>query len=338
MFRLAKLACLIVIISGCQRTSVDRSFYYWKTRFDLSNQERDYLSDLKIKKLHIRFFDIEYDEISKNPMPVGTIRFANKVPEGIDVVPVIYITNKTLQKTADGSMVGLTSNLHQLVKSIAAQNAIKFTELQIDCDWSETTREKYFRLLKLLKAELKDCNLSATIRLHQVKYDKITGVPPVDRGMLMFYNMGKVSAKENHNSIFDKDDAAKYVSYIKKYSLPLDIALPLFSWGIHIREHKPVELLNNLTSYDFSNNANFIHQDEQSYLATQSFFFRGFYFMKNDVVKIEEISPDLCQEAANMVANELSSSNRSIALFNLDSLTLSRYEKKNFEKIYSTFH
>jgi len=325
-----------VIVCGCRRTSVDRSFYYWKTRFYLSNQERDYLSNLKIKKLYIRFFDIEYDEISKNPMPVGTIRFANKVPEGIEVIPVVYLTNKALQKTADGSIEVLTANLYQLVKSLAAQNAIKFTELQMDCDWSETTRTKYFRLLKLLKAELKNCKLTATIRLHQIKYNKITGVPPVDRGMLMFYNMGKISAKENQNSIFDKNDAAKYVSYIKKYSLPVDVALPLFSWGIHIREHKPVELLNNLTSDDFSNNANFT-QNGQSYMASQSFFFRGFYFMKNDMVKIEEISPDLCQDAANMVAKELSSSSRSIALFNLDSLTLSRYEKKNIEKIYNTF-
>jgi hypothetical protein len=97
-------------------------------------------------------------------------------------------------------------------------------------------------------------------------------------------------------------------------------------------------LLNNLTANDFRNNINFTTLDSQSYVAAQSFFFKGFYFMKNDVVKVEEITPPLSKEAADMVAGELKTANRSVALFHLDSLTLSRYEKKDFQKIFNSFN
>jgi hypothetical protein len=337
--RLLKLAILLLITCSCSRISTDRSFYYWKTTFRVSDTEQKIMQDLDIKKLYIRFFDVDWETNSKIVFPVGKINFADKVPAGFQVVPVVYLTNKTLINISYPDIASLANNIYRLVNVIAFSNSISFAELQIDCDWNETTKDKYFHLLKLLKTQLRKNNtlLSATIRLHQVKYEKRTGVPPVDRGMLMFYNMGKISFAGNHNSIYNKADAAKYTGYIKKYSLPVDIALPLFSWGIHIRNNKPFELLNNFTVNDFRNNINFTTLDNQSYVAAQSFFFKGFYFMKNDLVKVEEITPPLSKEAADMVAGELKFANRSVALFHLDSLTLSRYEKKNIEKIFNSF-
>ena len=45
--------------------------------------------------------------------------------------------------------------------------------------------------------------MSATIRLHQVKYRADTGVPPVDRGMLMAYNLLPPDQAGERSSILD---------------------------------------------------------------------------------------------------------------------------------------
>ncbi|MEZ4901823.1 MAG: hypothetical protein R2822_08725 [Spirosomataceae bacterium] len=49
-------------------------------------------------------------------------------------------------------------------------------EVQIDCDWTVATKAKYFRLLQQISALLPpSVILSATIRLHQIKFYRTTG-------------------------------------------------------------------------------------------------------------------------------------------------------------------
>ena len=55
--------------------------------------------------------------------------------------------------------------------------------IQIDCDSTISTKEKYFNLLVFLSDYI-DC-VSATIRLHQINYFRVTGVQTVNRGVLM---------------------------------------------------------------------------------------------------------------------------------------------------------
>ena len=86
-------------------------------------------------------------------------------------------------------------------------------------------------MLEAFKKEYR-YQLSATIRLHQVKYREETGVPPVDYGVLMYYNMGHISAM-GANSIYDRSTALRYLGKLREYPLPLDIALPMFAWGVH---------------------------------------------------------------------------------------------------------
>jgi len=54
-------------------------------------------------------------------------------------------------------------------------------------------------------------------------------VPPVDKGLLMFYNMGKISPDLNaRNSIYNRADAEAYLESLPNYRLSLDVALPVF--------------------------------------------------------------------------------------------------------------
>jgi len=334
------IAFITILLTNACKHETHRSFYYWKSIYHLSQSEKRYLEELKISKLYIRFFDVDLDEPSGKAVPIAKIRFANDVLPRYEVVPVVYIVNKTLQKSKHQDITDLAIKILTQVQNIASSKNIAFCELQMDCDWSDNTRSNYFALLEVLETKLHEQGktLSATIRLHQVKYKNITGVPPVDRGMLMYYNMGKITPNASPNSVFNTTDAAKYIDYLPDYPLTLDVALPAFSWGIHVRNGKVIELLNSMNSSDFENIANFTQIDSSTFTIPKSFFFRGFYFMKNDVVKVEGITPTQCNTAAQQLKSKLSKHAESVAIFHLDSLIISHYEKQDFEKVFSTYH
>lgn len=336
-FRVFWLFVLISLV-GCRHVS-ERSFYYWKTTFTLSAPERKCFTSHQVTKLYIRFFDVDWDQASGQIVPLGKIFFRDTIPNGVTTVPTIYVVNKTFQKITDKEIPGLSKRILGLVNSIATSNHLSYSEMQLDCDWTETTRDKYFALLTILRSELKNYHktLSATIRLHQVKYSKITGIPPVERGMLMYYNMGKIDASLGRNSVYNYADAAKYADYIAGYPLPLDVALPAFSWGIHIRKNKVIELLNNLSVKDFKNNDNFAPADSFTFRVNYSFFYRGFYFKKDDWVKVEEISPSLCKTAACQVTKKMVKKPAIVAIFHLDSTIISHYEEHDFEEVFDSF-
>lgn len=328
-----------MLTCSCRHES-HRSFYYWKTVYHLSQSERNYLNELQISKLYIRFFDVDWEESAAEAVPIAKIRFAEKVLPQFEVIPVVYIVNKTLQKSKKQHIADLALKIIKQIDNIASANNISFNELQLDCDWTDNTRSNYFALLRELKTNLdkKKKTLSVTIRLHQIKYKNITGVPPVDRGMLMYYNMGKITPETSQNSVFNTSDAAKYIDYLPDYPLPLDVALPAFSWGIHVRNDKVIELLNNMNLADFENNVNFTKVSTYMFSASKSFFYRGFYFMKNDMVKVEMITPAQCNIAAQQLKRKLSKPTGSVAIFHLDSLIISNYEKQDFKKVFSNYH
>lgn len=331
---------LIFLITSCNQDNIHRSFYYWKSIYCLSDKENQYIHDLGISRLYIRFFDIDWDENIKEAVPVAKIRFNEPILHSCKVIPVVYIVNKVLVNINPSNIEELANRIYKQVEHICKENKIQFSELQIDCDWTETTQAKYFNLLKIIKSNLKNENklLSATIRLHQVKYKNFTGIPPVDRGMLMYYNMGKISDAPDGNSVYNAEDAAKYISSLDEYPLPLDVALPAYSWGIHIRENHVMELLNGINNKDFNQNTEFMQIDPYRHKAEKSFYFHGYYFMKDDIVKVEEITPDVCYSAARQLQNKLKKKIQSVAIFHLDSLILTTYEEKDFEKVFDTFN
>ena len=208
----------------------------------------------------------------------------------------------------------------------------------MDCDWTDGTREKYFDLLRNIKSGLSNEKvLSATIRLHQVKYKEMTGLPPVDRGMLMYYNMGKITPEASHNSVFNASDAAKYIDHLSDYPLPLDVALPAYSWGIHIRNNEVIDLISTINSTAFANHPGFKRLDVSTFVAMQSFFYHGFYFMENDRIKMEEVTPEQSVIAAQQLKGKLKKATGSVAIFHVDSLIFTQYEKEDFEKVFDVY-
>ena len=330
---------IFFISCGKNNTPDNHAFYYWKTTFTLSEFEKQSLSHFEVNKLYVRLFDVDWDPSLGDIIPVAEISFADTLPNNIEIVPTVYLTNRSLGNVASQTIHDAARKIIQQVEGICKKNNISFSEVQLDCDWTEGTREKYFTLLNNLKDYLhqRHKTISATIRLHQVKYYERTGVPPVDRGMLMYYNMGKLDAKQLRNSIYNKQDADLYINAIGTYKLPLDIALPVFSMIIQIREQQIIELINKSYLRDIMTDGRFKKYSDETYIVQESFFLHGSYFMKNDILKIENVPATNLLEAAQSLSKHLPDEKRTVALFDLDSLNLRNYNEKDIQQVFSYF-
>jgi len=330
---------LIFFCSGCERkqSSANTAFYYWRTSFSLDQKAADLLQHTAQNKLYLRFFDVVWNEEKNEVIPNALVDIRQDAGR-LNITPVVYITNKTFQHISIGRLDSLAKNVNQLINRIAAENNIRYTQVQIDCDWSVTTRDKYFSFLKTFKS-LSKRQLEVTIRLHQVKYPERTGVPPADKGLLMFYNMGKISANSKQpNSIYNFADAEKYISSLPYYKLPLDVALPFFSWAIHIRNGKVLRVNNSIGKAELLNKKYFINTQGEVYRAVKSFYLSGVYVKENDVFKLEEINADNLNEAAAQVSKHLAKlKTRNIIYYELSSISASAIEAKDIREVSAHF-
>lgn len=240
------------------------SYYFWENRYNLEQDTND--------KLYIKVLDIKYS----NKLEIIETNFIKSAPK--DFIPVVFITNKTLQ------------NLDYKVISDQIINLVKkfnFNEIQIDCDWSDSTKNNYFLLLKELKNNLNK-NISSTIRLHQIKYFNKTGVPPVDYGVLMYYNMSSLGDFDTKNYILDNNEAKKYHYNFENYPLKLKLALPLYSQAIQFRDKKAINLFENVEQIDF--NEEFEKLDKNKYKVLKSHYFKGKYIYEGDILRFENVN------------------------------------------------
>lgn len=252
-----------IFIQNKKEEPINISFYHWENSY---NQK-----EIK-QKVYIKVLDISY---SSKIEVINTI-FQTK-PNDI-FVPVVYITNDTM-KNVDYSIIS-----NQIIRNLKATN-LSFEELQIDCDWSSSTQSNYFKLLEDLKVKLNK-TLSATIRLHQIKYYVKTGIPPVDYGVLMYYNMSDISDINTKNSILDNDIAKKYHYNFDSYKLKLKLALPLYSQAIQFRDNKALDIFEGAEKKDFDKN--FKALDNNKYEVINSTYFKGRYVYKGDIFRFED--------------------------------------------------
>lgn len=258
------LTISVIFILKKENRNFNFSYYFWENNYNLEQDTND--------KLYIKVLDIKYS----NKLEIIETNFIKSAPK--DFIPVVFITNKTLQ------------NLDYKVISDQIINLVKkfnFNEIQIDCDWSDSTKNNYFLLLKELKNNLNK-NISATIRLHQIKYFNKTGVPPVDYGVLMYYNMSSLGDFDTKNYILDNNEAKKYHYNFENYPLKLKLALPLYSQAVQFRDKKAINLFENVEQIDF--NEEFEKLDENKYKVLKSHYFKGKYIYEGDILRFENVN------------------------------------------------
>ncbi len=334
MRKLLFFSIFLLLITACQRDGKPVvAFYYWKTVFKLSAIEKQTLRENEVRKLYIRYFDIDLNLKSQAPFPRTPIHF-NESTIGFEVVPVVYIKNSVmLNKSID--ILDLAQKTYDYIDQINKKNSISVSEIQIDCDWTLLSRENYLNFLDRFK-EVSRKKLSATIRLHQIKYFKKTKIPNVDKGVLMYYNMGKI-APDSLNSIYDRKIANAYLESLKRYPLPINIALPIYSWALHIRDGKVIGLKNKIDFKSVKKDTNFVQIKENWYKVKHSNYKKGSFFIKDDFLKQEAISRSNLLEMAEDLEQHMGSKPDEIIFYDLDEFNISKYEKDIFKKIIGWF-
>lgn len=337
MKQIIAIVLFVGVFSACSNRSEkgdpNVAFYYWKTIFKLTENEKKVLTENSVGKIYIRYFDIGLT--GKEAVPVSPINFADK-PDAYKVVPVIYIKNQVmLEPTVD--LRKLAENVNAYIGKVNAKYGIAWDEIQVDCDWTLKSKDRYLKFVEYLKA-VSAKRLSATIRLHQVKYYGKTGIPNVDKGVLMYYNMGSI-APDNRNSIYDREVAQSYIKSLKKFPLALDVALPIYSWGIHIRNHRVIKVISKIDMASIEKDPHFKKMDGMYFTVVESVIRGGSYFKEGDQLKMETISKDDLENMADDLQDNVVNRPDEIIFYDLDDFNIAPYnkEQKFFKKVAAWF-
>ncbi len=354
-------------------------FYFWKTNPEFSQKQYDHLDSLNTQVVYLKLFDVGWDEYNKVAVPMGEVSFYNVNPSPYrkyEVIPTIFITNEALKNIKENEVELLSNKVYRKILthfvSIASNESgagryfdgsdpyyqtspdfrelivkdslskayfNRVTEFQFDCDWTESTRDKYFSFLKLMKQKLEGKLISSTIRLYPYKYPDKAGVPPVDKGMLMCYNVGNVLDVESGNSIFDKKEVYKYIKTKNVYPLPLDYAFPVFEWCSIYHKGKLVKLipLENF-SYQLDYYKDISKGEIKKYEVLQDYTMYPYDFkiQKGDIIKVESLPFDDVVEVASYISSKNTNKNARVVLFDYDENSIRRNEE-SVKKIFDCF-
>jgi hypothetical protein len=327
----------ILAIAACQRAPKDATpaFYHWKSELTASAEASSFLEAAGTERIYLRFFDLDWNERLRSPAPIAVLQADSYPYPQYDCVPTLFITNRSLKQLPIQETVPLARRIVDKIMSMADDLGIKqIHEVQLDCDWTESTQPIYFRLLRECRDLLAEqgVQLSTTIRLHQLRYPDKTGVPPVDRGMLMYYNMGEVRQWEENNSILNLKAAEPYL-IDADYPLPLDLALPLFRWGVVFREDKMIRLINNLSAEALQDRTRFFRMTQNRYEVQKGTFLQGHYLYKGDFIRLEAVEPDDLEIAVQQLKAIDWPRRFHLAFYHLDSTIVNNYAPKLLQSL-----
>jgi hypothetical protein len=314
---------LSIAILGESCTEIPKeitSFYYWKTSYNPTNFENTYLETEYVQKMYIRCFDLMY-ESANSYKPSNVILWKQKPHKNIAYIPVVFIDKIIFENIDSVNNVDLANKINRLCKQIFASQHIHFTEIQIDCDWTKLSQKNYFLFLKNIKKIVP--KISATLRLHQYKYQTKTGIPPVDYCTIMCYNIGDLKSKQATNSILNQSDFDSYGKG-KNYPLPTNIALPIYTWTLLFRNNQFYKILAQDVN---CNHANWEQKSKTQYVCKTSFYdsTNSNYFYENDVVKIEKWTKSEWKSITHHIKQNLQNTKNEIIYFDLDSTNIQTY-------------
>jgi len=250
------------------------------------------LETAKTKKIYMHYFDVDDTHRAEygndGLYPVYVLKRLDMEYADYDIVPVVFITNEALKKA---NIKELSERIHKLVDQISMHRLDRtYNDLQLDCDWTLSTKDKYFELIELLSEHY---TVSVTIRLHQIKYKEKTGVPPCGgKGVLMVYNVGELSNLDQ-NSILESSIVADYIYESSSYPLELDVALPLFSQTVLINKKTKIRLVKGADRKAIeSSSQHFKAIDKNMFEVVKDTLYHGFFLSEGYKLKLEELSED----------------------------------------------
>lgn len=305
---------LLLLISCKKQEKHPYTFYYWKTNLRLDETERKTLSRSTSPYLYVRFFDI--DKADGKFQPVAVLTKDKNFTTQKQVVPTVFVTNQTFLHIKANEIGFLAESIYKLIRKKTNEYHFKTNnEIQIDCDWTSGTRDDYFAFLKKLQ-KISGKEISCTLRLHQVKDKNLMGIPPVKKVYLMCYSTSSPLENSDYNSILDLNVMKSYLSGLETYPIQnIEVALPIYSWGIvtnHLGKHK---LINSLSEKDLKN-PDFRKISDHEILILKDGFYFGNFLNKGFKIKIEEISAEQLREAVQFLDTKID--HYSIIYYQLD--------------------
>lgn len=331
------------------QTESHRAIYHWKTTYNPNEQERHFLCKHRIEKLYIRYFDLSIDRegSSRQVIPSAVTTFCQPVPEGMEIVPTVYVTLDALKVIAGNSGNNHNPNIRTYAQKTlsyidamsAANNISNIREIQIDCDWTNSTEKAFHNFCSILKKSLHDSGrrLSLTIRLHQLRKT----APPADYGVLMLYNTGGIRNYNTDNSILDPKDIRGYFNQtnnrIANYALPLDIAYPTFEWCVLFNKEQYCEGI--LYNIDLRDKAHFRRNNSRNnlYKVLQSYTYGATELFPGDELRHEFVAYETLSTCKQLAEQDFLKAKRnySVILYHLDHTNLSKYTPYEIEALYS---
>lgn len=337
---------LIFLIFSCENKKVEKvenAFYYWKSNDypTSSNKEKEILVNQNIKKLYVKFFEVDYTDAMGN-FPISKTSFSLnsycdvEKPNPYEVIPTVYIKNIVFYKSNEKDLDKLADNVNFLINKYTNErlDSLKVDEIQIDCDWTASTKNKYFYFLKKLKL-ISQKKISATLRLYPYKYPDKMGVPPVDKVTLMCYNLINPLADQSKNSILDLKELESYLKTGKKYLLHLDVALPVYSW---MQVYQNNQFTNVL--YDVKDIKPHLKEIKPLWYEVQKDTVINYetYLRVGDKIKYEEITADKINKAIALIKKNIKLDKEiTVTLFHLDENQLNNYTDEEISHFYSDF-
>ena len=300
---IAWAAILLLLFTGCQEQQQGRSMYYWSTTFQLDSTKQSFLKEHQINRLYLRYFDVVVDD-NGEPMPNATVRFKDSIPQGLEIIPTVFIVNDCMKQDVSELPEKI---LRRILQMNETHHVRKVSEIQIDCDWTPSTRKTFFSFMEQLRAlaKGKGIRLSSTIRLHQLSQTP----PPADRGVLMMYNTGDFTQLSCEHPILDMRDVRPFLPALRRYKLPLSTAYPLYRWRIVFRNGRYVGILHT--------------DDELPVLPGDSI-----------VIRQPELQEIL--EAKQAVSKQNARANDEVILFDLNNTNITRFKHTDYEEIFDS--
>ena len=315
--------------------------YYWKTTFDLDSADHQFLLTHGIRRIYLRMFDV--DDVAGEAIPIATTdihSFYFKYDyeqlnlDSVHFVPTIYITLDAL-KLAKGREADLAEKIVERVKNMCSYHKYELMHieaLQLDCDWTSSTRESFFALCsatsKAIASKGLPWQLSSTIRLHQLRQSP----PPVDYGVLMVYNTGSFSDPDATNSIINLADVEPYLKFLPAYPLHLDVAYPTYSWQLLFRNRQFIGLLEGV---DTNDRERFAPAGANSFRALSDMPFRNIIIRRGDIIRCESSRFSEIAPIKALIEKRLARRPHSNILYHLDTKNLSTFTPNEIDSLLS---
>jgi len=335
--RLLSLILLVCFLTMCSAPLPEVSLssgpgiYYWKTSWQLSTTDQVDLREAGVRKLFLRLFDVDWDFNTAEARPKGMIQLPDslKLDSALAVTPVVFIVERVFRQDVEAE--DLAKHIGRTITGLSAQYPVlaRATRWQIDCDWTPTSRNRYFAFLEALQKQYPQRTINVTVRLHQYRERIENGIPPVPEGLLMCYNMEPVQKPGTTNAIYREDLLRGYLK-APPYPIPLDVGLPVFEWGAAFRDER---FLGITPPPGFANTV-FLPVSPTHFLVRRDTTFGETFVRAGDLVRYDgPVGTQTLKVAARLLGKK--SEVRDLLLFDWDEKHLARY---NIPAIIDTFY